>query len=123
MGRGFYFPKWATRSKRVGSRRKAVRTLSPFNRRLVCEALEDRRLLSLAPLNVALISDAVAQAEQIRFAAAKDTIAVIYHANDMTTAGMVDFLAAVSAAHNGALIGHLAIVAAWCARRNQSRQR
>ena len=73
--------------------------------------LEDRCLLSIAPLNVALVSDAVAQAQQVRAAAAKDTIAIVYHADTMTTTGLVDLLASVSTAHNGAPIGHLGIVA------------
>ncbi|MCX5676783.1 MAG: DUF4347 domain-containing protein [Planctomycetota bacterium] len=77
----------------------------------VFEPLEDRCLLSVAPLNVVLVSDAVAQAQQVRAAAAKDTIAIVYHSDTMTTTGLVDLLASVSAAHNGAPIGHLAIVA------------
>ena len=75
------------------------------------EPLEDRCLLSVAPLNVALISDAVAQAQQVRAAAANGTIAIVYHADTMTTSGLVNLLASVSAAHGGAPIGHLAIVA------------
>jgi len=51
------------------------------------------------------------QAPQIRADAAKDTIAIVYHADTMTTTGLVDVLASVSAAHNGAPIGHLGIVA------------
>ena len=55
-----------------------------FHRLLRCEPLEDRSLLSVAPptilpLNVVLISDAVAQAQQIRAAAAMDTIPIVYH--------------------------------------------
>jgi len=64
-----------------------------------------------APLKVALVSDAVAQAEQVRAAAAKDTIAIVYHSVSMTTAGLVDLLASISAAHGGTRIGHLGIVA------------
>ena len=85
--------------------------LHVHNRRLLCEPLEDRRLLSVAPLNVVLISDAVAQAQQIRAAAAIDTIAIVYHADNITTSGLVNLLDSVSAAHNGAPIGHLGIVA------------
>ncbi len=81
-----------------------------YNRRLRMEPLEDRCLLSVAPLSVALISDAVAEAQQVRAAAAMDTIAIVYHADTMTTTGLVDLLASVSAAHNGAPIGHLGIV-------------
>lgn len=75
------------------------------------EPLEDRYLFSVIPLNVVLVSDAVAQAEQIRRAATGDTIAIIYHSNSMTTTGLVDLLASVSAGHNDARIGHLGIVA------------
>ena len=74
-------------------------------------ALKNHCLLSVSPLNVALVSDAVEQAEQIRRAAAKDTIAIIYHSDTMTTTGLVDLLASVSATHNGVRIGHLGIVA------------
>ncbi len=76
--------------------------------RLAMETLEERTLLSL---NVVLISDAVTQAQQIRAAAATDTIAIVYHAETMTTARMADLLASVSAAHSGDLIGHFGIVA------------
>ncbi len=66
---------------------------------------------AVAPLNVVLISDAVAQAEQIQEAAAPDTIAMIYDSDAVTRTEMVDLLASVSAGHNGAPIGHLGIVA------------
>jgi len=66
---------------------------------------------TVAPLNVVLVSDAVVQAEQIQRAAAGDTIAIIYDSATMTTSALVDLLASVSAAHNGAPIGHLGIVA------------
>ena len=59
---------------------------------------------------MALISDAVAQAEEFRLAAAKDTIAIVYHADTMTTDKLVDLIASVSAAHDDSPIGHLAIV-------------
>ena len=84
-----------------------------FNRLLRHEPLEDRSLLSVAPvlpLSIALISDAVVQAEQIQQAAAKDTIAIVYDADTMTTSGLVDLVKSVSAAHGGALIEHLGIV-------------
>ena len=100
------------RSERRSTKlRQSVFGLSRYHRRLVCEPLEDRCLLSVAPLNVALISDGVAQAQQVRAAAAKDTIAIVYNSDAMTTNGLVDLLASVSAAHNGAPIGHLGIVA------------
>lgn len=75
---------------------------------------EYRYLPSVSPLNVALVSDAVAQAEQIRRAAAEDTIAIVYPSDSMTTTGFVDLLATVAAAHNAARIGHLGIVAHGC---------
>ena len=86
-------------------RRIAHARRDPRHRRLMCEALEDRTLLSVAapaPLNVALISDAVAQAQQVRDAAANGTIAIVYHSDTMTTMGLDNLLASVSAAHNGA---------------------
>lgn len=105
------FPKRATRARRGTSKpRRAGLGLSVRHRRLRIEVMEDRTLLSVAPMNVALVSDAVARAEQIRQAAAKDTIAIIYDADSMTTAGLVDLLGSVSAAHDGARIGHLGIV-------------
>jgi len=61
-----------------------------FHRPLRCEPLEDRCLLSVAPLDVVLVSDAVAQAQQVRDAAATDTVAIVYHADTMTTTGLVD---------------------------------
>jgi uncharacterized repeat protein (TIGR02543 family) len=64
-----------------------------------------------APLNVALVSDAVEQAEQVCAATAEDTITIIYHSDSMTPNGLADLLASVSAAHHGTRIGHLGIVA------------
>ncbi|MGA2033344.1 MAG: DUF4347 domain-containing protein, partial [Thermoguttaceae bacterium] len=63
------------------------------------------------PLNVVLISDAVAQAPQVHDAAANGTIAEIYNADTMTASGLVNLAKSVSAAHGGALIAHLGIVA------------
>ena len=118
MGRSLRFLKSGTRSERhtAKPRRDFLGGLGHHNRRLILEELEDRRLLSVAPptvlpLNVVLISDAVAQAPQIRAAAAMDTIPIVYHSDMMTTIGLDNLLATVSAAHNGALIGHLGIVA------------
>jgi surface antigen len=71
---------------------------------------EQEQALRGSTLNVVLVSDAVAQAEQIQRAATKDTIAIIYHADTMTATGLVNLLASVSAAHDGARIGHLGIV-------------
>ena len=94
---------------------KQRRNAIGHHRGLALEPLEDRTLLSvaplnIAPLNVALVSDAVAQAQQVRAAAANGTIAIIYNAGTMTTTGLVDLLDSVSAAHNGDRIGHLGIV-------------
>jgi hypothetical protein len=97
-------------SPTVALRRRASRK-SNRSRRLWHEFLEERCLLSSAPLNVALISDAVAQAEQIRLAAAQETIAIVYHADTMTTDGLVDLAASISVARDGARIAHLGIVA------------
>ena len=79
-----------------------------LGRLLAIETLEDRSLLSV---NVVLISDAVAQAQQIRAAAAPDTIAIVYDADTVSTTGLINLLTSVSATHNGALIGNLGIVA------------
>jgi len=48
MDRGFHLPKWAARSeRRNGKPRQGTLGLSPYHRRLLCEPLEDRRLLSI----------------------------------------------------------------------------
>ena len=96
----------------AGVRRwRLSRRSSPRFRRLFLEGLEGRWLLSARPLDLVLISDSVTQAEQIRVAAAKDTIALIYHTDTMTAEGLVDLVASVSAANDGAPIAHLGIVA------------
>ncbi len=47
MRRGFRFPKWATRSeRRTAKARQGILRPSPYHRRLMCEELEDRRLLN-----------------------------------------------------------------------------
>jgi len=99
------------RGEHNATRRKTGQALSVYHRRLACEALEDRSLLSVTPLNVVLISDAVAQAGLVHRAAAKDTIAIVYRADTMTTTGLVGLVASLSADHDGAPIGHLGIVA------------
>ena len=49
MRRGLRFPKWATRSERRTTKpRRSILGLSPYHRRLLCEPLEDRRLLSVS---------------------------------------------------------------------------
>ena len=118
MGRGFPFPRWFAGAKHSGTkaRQRAHEYRGYDYRRLQIQPLEDRSLLSVAPptflpLNVVLISDAVAQAPQVRDAAANGTIAIVYRADTMTTTGLVNTLESVSAAHDGARIGHLGIVA------------
>ena len=67
-----------------------------FHRSLRCEILEDRCLLALAPLNVALVNDAIAQAQQVRDAAAMETTAIVYRSDSMTTTGLDDLDATAS---------------------------
>ena len=53
MGRGLRFFKWATRSEhRTSNPRQGISGLSRYHRRLVCEALEDRQLLSANVYNM-----------------------------------------------------------------------
>lgn len=112
MGWFLHSPKRVKGSGRPsGKQRQNSLGISPYHRRLALEALEVRTLLAAAPLNVALISDAVAQAQQVRAAAAPGTIAIVYPSATMTTAGLDDLLASVCAAHNGDPIANLAIVA------------
>ena len=55
MRRGLRFPKWAAWSERRTTKpRQAVPRYSPYHHRLACEALEDRRLLSVAVGNPTL---------------------------------------------------------------------
>ena len=86
----------------------ALERLEP--RLLLSVQSPDVQALAVAPLNVALVSDAVAQAELIQETAARDTIVIVYRADSMTTSGLVHLLSAVSAEHGGARIGHLGIV-------------
>ena len=112
MGRFLSFLTAATKSKQRRSKpRRNTLGNSAYHRRPGFETLEVRSLLSVAPLNVALISDAVAQAQQVRAAAMPDTIAIVYRAENMTTFELVNLLDSVSAAHGGARIADLAIVA------------
>ena len=57
MGRGLRFPKWAAQSERRNCRSRQT-TLGPsvYHRRLMCEALEDRRLLSIGSPQLELFS-------------------------------------------------------------------
>jgi hypothetical protein len=67
-------------------------------------------VLTRPPLSVVLVSDTVAQAERVRLAAGRDTVAIVYDSNIMTTDRMAEIVGAVSAAHGGAEIGHIGIV-------------
>ena len=109
----FRFLKRSGRSERYTRkpRRNAIGRLGHRGRPLGMEPLEDRRMLAVTPLSVVLVSDAVAQAQQVCVAAAKETIAIVYHSDSMSTTGLVNLLASVSAEHNGARIGHLGIMA------------
>jgi autotransporter-associated beta strand protein len=102
-------------NRNAKARRSGNEVLRSYHRGLRCESLEVRRLLSLAPLvaplNIALISNGVAQAAEIQHAAAAGTIAIVYDANSISTTGLVNLLDSVSAAHNHAPIANLAIVA------------
>ncbi len=55
MSRGIRFPKWATRSEHrsTKSRQKTFGLLEPYNRRLRCEVLEQRALLSTTVTGIA----------------------------------------------------------------------
>jgi hypothetical protein len=98
---------WSTTSRfpiRKPSRRQP-------SRRLDLEPLTDRSLPSAVPLQVALISDDVEQAAQVRAAAAPGVVSVIYDSATSDLAGLVDRLEDISRAHGGARIGHLGLVA------------
>ncbi len=57
MHQGFRFLQWATRSeRRAGKSRQSASGLSPYHRRLRCEPLEDRRLLSVASPQIDLFN-------------------------------------------------------------------
>src|SRR5438876_10483456 len=96
-------------SARVRSNRLSSRRLARACFRLSLDRLEDRSLPSgytggnpaeTAPLlNVVLVSDQVAQAEQVRAAAVKDTIAIGYQSDGMHLNEWVDIPSSVSAAH------------------------
>lgn len=62
-------------------------------------------------LKVVLVSDAVAQAAQIRKAANRDTIAIVYPFDNMNSSGLVGLIASMSNEYMGAKIGHIGIVA------------
>ncbi len=80
--------------------------------RLTIESLEDRTVpAATSYLNVALISDAVAQAEQVQAAAAKGVVAVTYDARSATLESLAGILQGISAEHGGARISHLGLVA------------
>ena len=110
--------KWWQRVFSVRNRTSANRK-PPTGRRsspLHLESLEVRLAPTVgasstpAILNVVLISNEVVQAEQVRMAAAPNTIAIIYDSETMTTSGLVNLLSSVSAAHNDSRIEQLGIV-------------
>src|SRR5262245_54755582 len=88
-----------------------IRSKRPF-RRLHLENFENRiQPAAIQSLSLALISDAVAQADQVEAAAAKGVIAVEYDASTATLDGLVSQLEAISASHGGARINHLGLMA------------
>jgi hypothetical protein len=89
----------------------SMRTAAPRRRfsSLNLQSLEDRA--TPAGLRVALISDAVAQAEQVAAAAASGVVTVPFDATTADWAGLVGALEQVSVAHDGAQIRQLGLVA------------
>src|SRR5262245_38036810 len=79
------------------------------NARLTIGELEAR--LTPATLRVALVSDAVAQADAVAATAGSGAIVRVYDADRTDTAGLVGLLDEISASHGGAHIGQLALVA------------
>jgi len=76
MGRVLRFPKWFMRSERRTTKsRQSVAGPSPYQRRLVCEPLEDRRLLSVLTVTKATDDGSSGTLRyEISAAAAGDTI-------------------------------------------------
>ena len=55
MSRSLRLPNWATRSgRRTSKSRRTLAVSSPYQRRLVCEPLEDRRRLSIVSPQIEL---------------------------------------------------------------------
>jgi hypothetical protein len=80
--------------------------------RLKVQSLEDRVQPAVVhPLRVALISDAVGPIDQVLAAVPKNVIPVTFNAGTSTLDGLVNTLAGVSATHQGAPIGQLALMA------------
>ncbi len=118
----------STRS-RSHKREKAaimIRSIRLRRCRPLLVGLEERALLSLAsaaqavpafaqmpsaPLRIVLVSDAVAQAQQIVASAMPGVIALTYDSQATDSAHLVDLLASVSQAHGGARIAQLGLVA------------
>ena len=94
MGRGFRFPKWATRCERRTSKpRQTTLGLSPYHRRLAMEPLEDRRLLSVLTVANANDSGTGSLRATILAAVAGDTIQFASSLNGQTitlTSGEMD---------------------------------
>jgi FKBP-type peptidyl-prolyl cis-trans isomerase 2 len=88
MGWFLRFSKWAARSaRRAGKPRHGTLGTPPGQRRLGVEGLEARTLLSVVPLHVALVNDAVAHTQPVRATAATDMTACVFHANTLTVLG------------------------------------
>jgi hypothetical protein len=91
-----------------------IRTAPSFrrSRRLAIETLENRALpATIHPLKVALISDAVEHAPQVQAAASRHVTAITYDADTANLDSLVGVLQDLSAAHGGARIGHLGLMA------------
>src|SRR5262249_5967641 len=81
-------------------------------RHLHVDVLEPRvQPAALRPLEVALISDSVAQAAPIQAAAMKNVLAVSFDSSSATLESLVSTLQSLSQSHGGASIGHLGLVA------------
>jgi Domain of unknown function (DUF4347)/Calx-beta domain/FG-GAP-like repeat/Bacterial pre-peptidase C-terminal domain/FG-GAP repeat len=86
--------------------------MSRVSARLRLQSLEDRVQPAVVhPLRVALISNAVGPMDQVLSAVPKDVIPVTFDAGTSTLDGLVNTLGDVSAAHLGAPISQLALMA------------
>ena len=116
------FSSWAGNRFSVPGKNRSTRAMS----KPVClsiEALEQRTVPTgsstawlgtvspLEPLRVVLVSDAVADAEQIAAAAAPGVVAVTYESATASPTSLVDLVQRVAAARGGARIGRLGLAA------------
>ena len=106
MRRVLRFPKWAARSERRTSKpQRNTFGLSPYHRRLACEALEDRRLLSVLTVANANDSGAGSLRATILAAVAGDTIQFASSLNGQTitlTSGELDITKSINIGGPGA---------------------